>query len=241
LGRGRKNVLVLIALMAFLLVLVLYLQPGFLRRIIAGLNPDVLFQVDTSEKVLALTIDDGPHASVTPEILDVLRMHSAKATFFLLGERIPGNEALPERMRREGHELANHMQRDFPTILLSRDEFERQLLHVDSLIGPTEGKPKWFRPGSGWFSPAMLRRASRHGYGCCLGSIYPHDTKIRNVATISCYLEKRAFPGGVIILHDGSPDRIRTAKVLRRVLPKLKDRGYRIVTVTELYELGSSR
>jgi peptidoglycan/xylan/chitin deacetylase (PgdA/CDA1 family) len=87
----------------------------------------------------------------------------------------------------------------------------------------------------------MLRRASRHGYRCCLGSIYPHDTKIRSVAAISCYLEKRAFPGGVIILHDGSPDRVRTAKVLRRVLPKLKDEGYRLVTVSELYELANPR
>jgi peptidoglycan/xylan/chitin deacetylase (PgdA/CDA1 family) len=194
--------------------------------------PHVLFCVDTNEPVIALTIDDGPHATVTPAILDVLARHGAHATFFVLGECIPGNEALLDRIRNEGHELANHLFTDMPSILLSDTEIESQLVAVDSMI--TTGPIKWFRPGSGWFRRGMLQVVRKHGYRCVLGSVYPIDTHVRSNSLI----EKNALgglaPGAILVLHDGQADRMRTVEVLESILPRIKALGLRVVTLTDL-------
>jgi peptidoglycan/xylan/chitin deacetylase (PgdA/CDA1 family) len=212
-------------------------KPPFLARQLAARFPNVLFHAEISVRAVALTIDDAPHDAVTPKILDALRSHGARATFFLLGRRLPGRERIVERMRTEGHELGNHLVDDRPSILLSPSEFERQLLEVDGKIRSTGAAAKWFRPGSGWFNSRMVDVLGRHGYRCCLGSIYPHDTKLRIVRAIAGHIQRALFPGGIIILHDGAPDRIRTVKVLHRVLPRMADLGYRVVTVSELLNL----
>jgi len=192
-----------------------------------------LYAVNTQTKAVALTIDDAPHAHVTPQILDILRENAAHATFFVLGDNIEDNEAILERMKKEGHEIGNHLERDYPSILLSPDEFKNQLCKVDEVIQPA-GQIKWFRPGSGWYNNRMLRQVQEHNYRCALASIYPHDTLTRSVWLISTYILTKLFPGGIIVLHDGKADRMRTAKVLKRILPILKSKGYRVVTLSEL-------
>jgi peptidoglycan/xylan/chitin deacetylase (PgdA/CDA1 family) len=200
---------------------------------LARANPRVLYYVATREKIAALTIDDSPHREVTPRILDLLRTHEVKATFFVLGANVKGNEDLVERMLEEGHELGNHLLRDYPSILLSSREFERQLLEVDELL-PEGTSPKWFRPGSGWFRGRMLELVEKRGYRCVLGSVYPQDTKLRNVRLIRRYITRKIFPGSILILHDGKRNRIRTVAVLRHAIPELKQRGYRLTTLSEL-------
>lgn len=226
-------------MLAFTLVLILLLvgvfffQPQPLLRFLARLNPDVLFYIETERKLIALTIDDGPHQTVTLQILDALKEYDVHATFFILGENVNGNEDLIGAIVQGGHEVGNHMVRDFPSILLSADRFRSELMAADRLLSSHE-PVKWYRPGSGWFNRRMLDQVHEMGYKLCLGSLYPHDTKLRNVALISQYILLRAFPGAILILHDGSPDRIRTVRVLEKVLPELQRRGYEIVTLSEL-------
>ena len=97
-------------------------QPDWLARTV---SKRVTYSVDTAEPALALTIDDGPDPQTTPALLDILRAHQSRATFFLITERITGNEALLDRMTSEGHELGNHMTREQPSILLGKDGFAR--------------------------------------------------------------------------------------------------------------------
>jgi len=75
-------------------------------------NPQVLYRVETRAKAIALTIDDGPDAATTPEILSVLERNGAHATFFIITSRVPGNEELLRRIVAEGHELGNHLLQD---------------------------------------------------------------------------------------------------------------------------------
>lgn len=231
-GHGRM-LLAVALLAACLLLLANYFQPRWLLRLLAQGNPSAVYYVDTGARVVALTIDDAPHSSVTPAILDVLRRHGANATFFMLGSQVPGNEVLLSRVRAEGHEIGNHSMTRFPSILLSPSRLENSLLHAEELLGMT-CTPKYFRPGSGWYSGTMLELLARHGYKCILGSVYPHDTKIRSETAIRTYVLRRVFPGSIIVLHDGNQDRMRTAKVLEFILPRLKEQGYRVVTVTGL-------
>lgn len=215
--------------------------PRQLLYAVARANPQVLFYVETERPVLALTLDDGPDPVVTPKILDLLEHYGVRATFFLIGDRVPGNEALLARMRAGGHELANHMAHDESSIGLTPAEFKHQLAEVDSLIAGEDGpRGHWLRPGSGWFNERMLEQLETEGYRLALGSVYPHDLVLKSPALVADFILERSFPGGVIILHDGDGDPERTLAVLERVLPVLIARGYRFLTLTEMSALDTN-
>ncbi len=227
-----------VLLVALVVGALFWFQPRFLLRELSDHYPEVLFHVETEAKVLALTIDDAPDSSLTPRILDVLAEHQVKATFFVLGQNIAGNEDLIARMKAEGHELGNHLTRDEVTILLSDEEFARQLKEVANQIGPF-GETKWCRPGSGWFSPDMVKIAHDQGYRCCLGSIYPFDNKLRKPELIRSMVMDRVYPGAIIVLHDGGPEREYVVPLLDELLPELKAAGYEFLTLSELQEFDS--
>ena len=221
------------------LIVVTIWQPRFAMRLIARLNPRVLFFVDTEQPLVAITIDDGPHTSGTPRILDVLAENDAHATFFVIGEQIANNEENVRRVVREGHELGNHHMVDFPSIRLSPEEFEQQLVRTHKLLAPY-APVRWFRPASGWFNQRMLDQIERHGYTCVLGSAYLEDL-IPSVSYLSRHILLNTRPGSIIVLHDGLGRSAQTAAVLGRVLPELRRRGYRVVTVSELVASKSAR
>lgn len=226
----------LVLLVALTVGALFWFQPRFLLRELARHNPEVLFYVETDQKVLALTIDDAPDSLLTPRILDVLAAHDVPATFFLLGQNLTGNEELIGRMKSEGHELGNHLSRDEATIMLSGDEFEKQLLAVEQLIGPL-GETKWCRPGSGWFTPDMVEIAHDLGYRCCLGSIYPFDNKLRRPGWIRRMVTDRIFPGAILVLHEGGPEREYIVSLLDELIPELKAAGYEFLTLSGIQEL----
>ena len=205
------------------------------RRLAKG-NPQVLYFVDTHAKAVALTIDDGPDPVTTTQILDVLERNGAKATFFIITGRVPGNEELLRRMLAEGHELGNHLLRDEPSIELAPDEFERQLRESHELLSGY-APVRWFRPGSGRYDARMLATLTKHGYRCALGSVYPFDPQIRWSWFSTRFILGNARKGSIVILHDSGSKGRRTAKTLSKVLPALRERGFRIVTLTELESL----
>jgi peptidoglycan/xylan/chitin deacetylase (PgdA/CDA1 family) len=203
-----------------------------LDRLVARF-PGCLFRISTEEPVVALTIDDGPDAITTPLILGELRRYGARATFFLIGGRVRGREGLVRRLVTEGHELGNHFMRDRPGIRLEAGEFERDLEEAHELLAP-HGPVRWARPGSGWYSRAMVAAMTRKGYRCALGSVYPWDATIPSAGFAERHILRNVRPGAILVLHDGGTRGGRTARILRTVLPALWRRGYRLVTLSEL-------
>jgi peptidoglycan/xylan/chitin deacetylase (PgdA/CDA1 family) len=183
--------------------------------------------------LIALTIDDGPDSAGTPLILAQLQRHQARATFFLISSRVAGREPLVHQLVRAGHELGNHLTRDEPSIRLQPAEFERALLEAHGVLAPF-GPVRWARPGSGWYSRAMIAIMRRHQYRCALGSVYPFDAALPSATFAARYILRNARPGAVVILHDGGSRGRRTAMVLDKVLPELRRRGYQVVTLSEL-------
>lgn len=215
---------------------VLWLHPEWLITKLRNRSPEVLYSIETQKPVVALTIDDGPDAHGSPKILDVLDEYGAHATFFIITDHMPGNETLVERMILEGHELGNHLTADEPSIALSLQDFENELLEADQALSPFMDV-HWVRPGSGWYNDEMLATIKKHDYRCALGSVYPYDPQVGMSWFSAYYVLWKIKPGAVIVLHDFDRRGERTAKALRIILPALESRGYSVVTLSELNAL----
>lgn len=209
-----------------------FVPPSAVVHLAERVTPAVVFSADVDEPVVALTIDDGPSAR-TGDILAVLAEHEARATFFVIGENVERHAATALRIRARGHELAHHMTAAEPTIRLDATEFRARFDRMHRMLVDLGGVPL-FRPGSGWYDERMVEAVARSGYRLVLGSVYPFDAQIPIPSFLSWYVLRNTRPGSIIVLHDGNGRGPRTAEVLRRILPELKRRGYRIVTVTEL-------
>jgi len=230
---SRDGMLKWLGFAVALLALALWTAPRWLVPRIAARSPRCLYTVPTQERVVALTIDDGPDATHTRQILDVLRAHEARATFFLISSRVPGNEALVAATVAEGHELGNHLTRDEASIELSPDAFAAAVAEAGRVLGRF-APVRWLRPGSGWYDDAMLDTIERVGHRCALGSVYPYDPHVPSARFAAAYVLSNVRPGAVIVLHEGGDRGRRTLETLRRVLPVLRARGYRVVTLSEL-------
>ncbi|OIW35540.1 hypothetical protein CONLIGDRAFT_651543 [Coniochaeta ligniaria NRRL 30616] len=241
----------LLLLLVLLLVLpayIIYKPPKLLIRYFAHRWPDVLFEAfslpASAGKVIALTIDDAP-SSHTRDILQVLADEDAHATFFVVGNQVSGREDVLQEIVTAGHGLGNHGGRDEPARGLTLSELQRQITAVEGVIetaydtagvGGKDRKEtgrdgKYFRPGSGFFSSKMRELAKEMGYRIVLGGIYPHDAQIGYEWVNARHILGMVRPGGIIICHDR---RSWTVGMLRRVLPELRRRGYRVVGVGEL-------
>jgi peptidoglycan/xylan/chitin deacetylase (PgdA/CDA1 family) len=226
-------------ILLFLLIgILIFLEPEWVVARLRKRSPSVLYSIDTLEPVVALTVDDGPDPVQTHKILDILGQYDAHATFFLISSRIPGNEEIVQRMLEEGHEIANHLVYDEPSIRLAPDEFERQLLEADQVLSQF-GETIWLRPGSGWYNNGMLDIIRENGYQCALGSVYPFDPQIGSTWFIKNYVLWKVNPGEVIVLHDYGARGRRTAEALATILPELQERGYSVVTLSDLDEVGT--
>ncbi len=209
-------------------------EPRWLIDLLPGSPPDVTYYVNTDQRVIALTIDDGPDTETTPRILDLLDAHGAKATFFIISNRVAGREAVLRRMVEAGHEIGNHLTRDRPSIRLSPEEFARALDESHEILS-RHANVRWFRPGSGWFNDSMVEIARKqHAYRLALGSVYPIDAHIHVPSLAASYILWSVEPGSIVVLHDGGDRGGSTIATLERVLPKLKARDYRLVTLSTL-------
>lgn len=236
LRRGALLIASFAALSAVVLAVAYLFYPRGAATVLAALSPEVTYFVETPSPVIALTVDDGPDAEETPAILDTLRAYGARATFFLIGSRIAGQEALLERMRAEGHELANHGYDDRMSLLVAESELARGVAATHTLVAPF-GAVRWFRPASGFFNAATLALAAERQYGIALGDVFPLDSGISSPRFHRWYILRHARPGSIIILHDAGGRGLRTAAAISRVIPVLRARGLTFVTLTELMAL----
>ncbi|KAJ5673690.1 hypothetical protein N7507_002817 [Penicillium longicatenatum] len=218
----------------------IYKPPALLIRYLQSRWPDVLFHHPVAKKIVALTIDDAPSAH-TPEILSLLKAHDATATFFVIGSQVPGYENVLSALVRARNELANHAMHDEPSRALSDEALTEQILAVQAIIQEAydaadqgQGPDQWyFRPGSGFFSSRMRRLVGGLGYKLILGDTYPHDPQVPYYRLNAKHILSMVRPGSVIICHDR---REWTAPMLRVVLPELQQKGYTVVTVSELLQ-----
>jgi peptidoglycan/xylan/chitin deacetylase (PgdA/CDA1 family) len=170
----------------------------------------------------------------------VLARHRARATFFLLGEPAAARPDLVAAVVAGGHEVANHGWADRPSVLLTRGQFARDLTRTHRELAAAGADPVFFRPGSGWVRPSMLRTAARHGYRVALGSIAVLDLRAADVAAHLRFVGHRLQPGAVVVLHEGYAERANVVALTDRVLTEVRAQGYEAVTLSELTRDGSA-
>ncbi len=182
-----------------------------------------------SPPLVALTFDDGPRSSTTGPLLDGLALREAPATFFLVGNRIPGNEELVRRMAAEGHQVGIHTYDHVELKGLSRKDFDLQVGKTRALITSLLGEGNyWLRPPYG-----LIDETARSWCGgpVVLWSVDPEDWKDKDVDRVVAAVVENVSDGDIILLHDLFPS---SAQAALRVVDTLQARGYCFVTVEQL-------
>jgi peptidoglycan/xylan/chitin deacetylase (PgdA/CDA1 family) len=194
---------------------------------------EAISSVDTSEPVVALTFDDGPHPEQTPRLLDLLAERGIRATFYLIGANAQAHPEIVERTLAEGHELGNHTwSHRFLTTQRSRSILE-EVGSAHSVINDITGAPPaTLRPPYGAVTPGLSGwMNSRFGYETVLWSVDAADWEGPDSDTITERLVSGARNGSIILVHDPVP---AVVEAMPETLDRLLDRGFRFVTVGEL-------
>lgn len=196
----------------------------------------MIHMVPTSKKLIAFTFDDGPNRRFTPQVLRLLRQHGARATFFLVGQEVVRHPVMVHEIEAAGMEIGNHGMHHRLLRHLRREEVRADVVGgADAILEAGGTRPYLYRFPLARSDPGSRRELGRLGYLIVSWSIDTRDwrpavSSDRIVQTIL----RNARPGAIVIMHDGPAYRGRTVRALGRVLPRLAQMGYRVVSVGDL-------
>lgn len=182
---------------------------------------------------VALTFDDGPSGRYTRQLLEGLRERDVKATFLLCGYRIAQDPQLAQRIFREGHEIGLHGYSHRSMADMSRREIAREISDTQALL-PPECKPVFLRPPGGRSSDAVRQVAGARQLAILGWSVDPRDWATRDALAVESAVTSAVGDGDIILLHDMTQSSVRAAL---QIIDRLKEQGFRFVTVSELARL----
>jgi peptidoglycan/xylan/chitin deacetylase (PgdA/CDA1 family) len=189
--------------------------------------------VATSDKVLAITFDDGPHPTYTPRVLDVLDSHRVRATFFMMGRNVERYPDVARDVLRRGHEIGNHSYSHPKLIFMWPSAVREEVERTDVLlrgIGVT-GDIHFRTPHAAKFIvlPYVLGQMNKLNV---LGDVDPEEWTNPPAAKMTATILRDAKPGSIVSLHD--PHGSETIQALDDSLTALASQGYAFETISEL-------
>ncbi|WP_246226352.1 polysaccharide deacetylase family protein [Wolbachia endosymbiont of Madathamugadia hiepei] len=193
--------------------------------------------LNNSDKFAALTFDDGPSNSRVNDIINVLESYKAKATFFLLGERINKKTSeIVKRIYNAGHELGNHSWSHRKLTLLSSEEQLQELERTSTAIkNATEQDVKWFRPPYGCHDDNLIENTNRLNMYSILWTVDSLDWQGDKPEILVKRVISNVHNGAIILFHDHD-NKSNTVEVLPQIIKILKRSGYEPVTLSEWEE-----
>jgi peptidoglycan-N-acetylglucosamine deacetylase len=194
--------------------------------------------VHTDGPYIAMTFDDGPSATLTPKLLDLLAAHHIKATFFVIGENVAEHPEIVERAAREGHEIGNHSWSHPNFGKMSQESVRSQLRRTDDAITNATGKrPTLMRPPYGSITDREKHWIhDEFGYQIILWDVDPYDWRRPGPAVVRNRILKETQPGSIVLSHDIHPG---TIEAMPSTFDALEAKGFRFVTVSELIHMAT--
>lgn len=193
-------------------------------------------EIHTSQRVVAITFDDGPNSVYTPQVLEIFSKAKGKATFFMIGEQMRNHPEVVKQVVDQGHEIGNHTFTHPKLSKLSINDSLEEIEQTEKLIEEMTGrKPIVFRPPFLDYNQDTLSILQQKGYSM-IGAINleAQDWVQPGVEHILEKSRDVVKNGGILIFHDGYGDRSQTIEAVRILVSELTSQDYQLVTVSEL-------
>jgi len=192
----------------------------------------VIRPAPVTDKVIALTLDDGPDLIYTIAALTTFREKGVKAMFCVVGYNIRRHPEIVRQIAAEGHSLCNHTQNHDPRLpMRPQPVIDAEILGNNDVLRDVAGQPKpmFYRPPAGKIGPGIIDAAHRAGQRVLKWNDDPQDYRKPGVDPIVASIVAQARPGGVILVHDGGGDRGQTVAALPIVIDQLRAQGFTFV------------
>jgi peptidoglycan/xylan/chitin deacetylase (PgdA/CDA1 family) len=195
--------------------------------------------VYVDQPYIAITFDDGPHATLTPKLLDMLAARRLKATFFIIGQNGAEYPDIMKRIVREGHELANHSWSHPNLAKMSDDAVRAQMQKTDEVIQAAAGKrTTLMRPPYGSITPRQKEWINQEfGYRTIIWDVDPFDWRRPGAGVIRDRIVNQTQPGSIILVHDIHPGSI---DAMPETFDQLTAKGFKFATVSELLAMAKA-
>ncbi|MFJ7219625.1 polysaccharide deacetylase family protein [Amycolatopsis sp. NPDC098790] len=192
-------------------------------------------RVETTEKVVALTFDDGPDPAGTHAILETLRAREVPATFFLIGRDIAAHPDLAHDIAAAGHELGNHSFSHERMIGVTPAWVADEVEATDALIRTAGYTGEiLFRPPNGKKLFALPHYLASHDRTTVTWDVEPDSDGTPDTASVVSTTVSQVRPGSIVLLHGMYASREQTRQAIGPIIDRLKEQGYRFVTVSQL-------
>jgi peptidoglycan/xylan/chitin deacetylase (PgdA/CDA1 family) len=239
--KKTQRAIIILIIFALLLVLGIAVFTVFFDEVVI-VRKGTIYHINAINKLVALTFDDGPSPVWTPKILDELKKAHIKATFFMLGEHVAEYPDIARRVVAEGHEVGNHTYDHHILLYYTLDNLLKEINETQKVIKDKTGvKTKYFRPPKAWLTAEEKKEIEGMGYKIILWSLNSKDWVTFDDKYIVKYILKNVRPGDIILFHDSGGvfsteggDRHETVKTIPSLVEKLREKGFKFVTITEL-------
>jgi peptidoglycan/xylan/chitin deacetylase (PgdA/CDA1 family) len=196
---------------------------------------ELVDRVETNEKVVALTFDDGPDPAGAQQVLDTLQEEQVKATFFLMGKDLASHPELGKAIAGAGHEIGNHTYNHKRMVGVLPSTVTREVEDTDAEIRKTGYSGEiHFRPPNGKKLFALPYYLSDHHRKTIMWDVEPDSEGMPPAQQIETEVLRDTKPGSIILLHPMYQSRDQTRQALKPIIHELKERGFRFVTVSAL-------
>ena len=194
-------------------------------------KPMFYVEEEDGSKAIALTIDDGPNAIYTPQVLQLLATYQVTAMFSMIGSEVSALPGVAQDVAAAGHEIANHTWKHLDLGTMTPSAVKSEMDQATDAIHTATGiVPSRFRAPYGVWSKTVLQHCAATGMTPVDWSVDPRDWARPGVSSIVRTIMSTTRGGSIILEHDGGGNRAETVAALKIVIPRLLDEGYHFVT-----------
>ena len=207
---------------------------------IQWLIPSCTWRKEGQGKVIYLTFDDGPNPEITAWVMDELKKHQIKATFFCVGDNLKKFPEVAKKLLTEGHQIGNHTMHHIKgwkhknvDYLKDIEDCDTEIRKIYEQMNDEKAQPRLFRPPYGQIKPSQIKRLRTIGYEIIQWSNLScdYDKRLNCEKSLSA-LVKNAKPGSIVVFHDSEKAENQLKKILPRYLKALLADGYTFQTLS---------